>query len=68
MRVTVFVGDNEVERPADRLFDGIAEHRYRAAAPVANDAESIGEDYDFSVHVVTFNVNTRKVDSAFDVA
>jgi hypothetical protein len=57
MRFTIFVGNNEVERLADSLIDGIAKHRCRAATPVANYAESIGEDYDISIHVVTFEAS-----------
>ena len=50
MGLAEFMGDNQVERLPDGLIDGIAEHGRRTAAPVSNDASSVGEHYDFIFH------------------
>jgi hypothetical protein len=59
MRLAVFIGNDEVKRLANGLIGGIAEHRRRAAAPVADDTQSVGENYHFGLHVVTSNPPER---------
>ena len=55
MRFEVFRRDDEIKRLSNGLIRGIAKHRRRAATPVADDAESIGKDYDFTFHMLALS-------------
>jgi hypothetical protein len=45
MAIAQLLGDDEVERPADRLLAGVAEHALRGPVPVPDRPVGVGDDH-----------------------